>query len=111
MRRRLELLPGAIADMDSIWDYSVEQWGVRQAQIYLSALHARMQGLCSFPSMGVAQDWLHTGLRRISEGSHSIYYLLRGDAVLVVRVLHGRMDVNRARFTLQSSAREYRPGT
>lgn len=31
MKLRLDLLPGAIADMDPIWDYSVEQWGVTPA--------------------------------------------------------------------------------
>lgn len=109
MKLRLELLPGAIADMDSIWDYTVEHWGVRQAQTYLGALNARMQGLLGFPLMGVAQDWLHPGLRRVGEGSHSIYYLRTEDAVLVVRVLHERMDVTRARMTLQSPAVDYRP--
>lgn len=106
---RLELLPGAIADMDSIWDYTVEQWGVDQAQTYLGALNARMRGLLGFPLMGVAQDWLHPGLRRVGEGSHSIYYLPTEDAVLVVRILHERMDVARARMTFQSPARECRP--
>lgn len=82
MKLRLELLPGAITDMDSIWDYSVEQWGLHQAQTYLGALNARMRGLLGFPLMGVAQDWLHPGLRRVGEGSHSIYYLPTEDAVL-----------------------------
>lgn len=109
MKPRLELLPGAIADLDSIWDYTVERWGSHQAQTYLGALNARMRGLLGFPLMGVAQDWLHPGLRRVGEGSYSIYYLPTEDAVLVVRVLHERMDVRRARMTLQSPAAEYRP--
>ncbi len=108
MRLRLELLPGAIADMDSIWDYSVEQWGVAQAQGYLGALNARMQGLLDFPLMGVAQHWLYPGLRRVGEGSHSIYYLPTDATVVIVRVLHERMDVTRARITLQSPVSEYR---
>ena len=108
MTLRLELLPGAIADLDSIYAYSVEQWGMGQAETYLKALNARMQGLRRFPSLGTAQDVLHPGLRRIGEGSHSIYYLTRDDAVLIVRVLHDRMDTKRARFTLQQPAQEYR---
>ena len=108
MTLRLELLPGAIADLDSIYAYSVEQWGVEQAEVYLRALNARMQGLRRFPALGTAQDALHPGLRRIGEGSHSIYYLVRENTVLVVRVLHDRMDTKRARFTLQQPGLPYR---
>lgn len=68
-----------------------------------------MQGLLSFPMMGVAQDWLHPGLRRVGEGSHSIYYLPTAETVVIVRVLHERMDVTRAQMTLQSSVSGYRP--
>jgi toxin ParE1/3/4 len=105
---RLELLPGAIVDLDSIYAYSIEQWGVEQAETYLRALNARIQGLRRFPSLGTAHDALHPGLRRIGEGSHSIYYLVRDNTVLVVRVLHDRMDTRRARFTLQQPAQSYR---
>lgn len=104
----LELLPGAIADLDSIYAYSVDQWGQEQAKNYLRALNARMQGLRRFPALGKAQDALHPGLRRIGEGSHSIYYLIRDETVLIVRVLHDRMDTKRARFTLQQPAQDYR---
>lgn len=108
MTLALELLPGAIADLDSIYAYSLEHWGPEQAETYLRALNARMQGLLRFPALGTAQDALHPGLRRIGEGSHSIYYLIRDETVLIVRVLHDRMDTKRARFTLQQPAREYR---
>ncbi|MDR6851572.1 toxin ParE1/3/4 [Sphingomonas sp. BE123] len=108
MTRALELLPGAIADLDSIYAYSVEKWGSEQAEIYLRALNARIQGLRRFPALGTAQEALHPGLRRIGEGSHSIYYLIRDDAVLIVRVLHDRMDAKRARFTLQQPVQDYR---
>lgn len=110
MTLRLDLLPGAIADMDAIWDYTATHWGERQARTYLAALNARMQGLLHFPHMGAAQDWLHPGLRRVGEGSHSIYYLPKEDSVLIVRIIHERMDVASVRMTLQSPAPEYRPG-
>ncbi|MCW4461596.1 type II toxin-antitoxin system RelE/ParE family toxin [Sphingomonas sp. BT-65] len=71
--------------------------------------NAEGQAVRAFSLMGVAQDWLHPGLRRVGEASHSIYYLPTDDAVLVVRVLHERMDVTRMRMTLQSPAGEYRP--
>lgn len=111
MTLRLDLLPGAIADMDAIWDYSTKHWGEALARSYLAALNARMQGLRHFPLMGAAQDWLLPGLRRVGEGSHSIYYVPKEDAVLIVRILHERMDVTRARMTLQSPAAQYRPET
>ena len=104
MTLRLELLPGAIADLDSIYAYSVEKWGSEQAKTYLRALNARMQGLRRFPALGTAQDALHPGLRRIGEGSHSIYYLIREEALLIVRVLHDRMDTKRALYASAAGA-------
>lgn len=104
----LELLPGAIADLDAIYAYSVDHWGSAQAETYPRALNARMQGLRRFPALGTAQDALHSGLRRIGEGSHSIYYLIRDETVLIVRVLHDRMDTKRSRFTVRQPAQEYR---
>lgn len=109
MRLQIEILPGAVADLDGTYVYSVEKWGVGQAETYLRALNARMQGLRNFPALVMAQDALHPGLRRIGEGSHSIYYLIRDDAVVIVRVLHDRMDTKRSRFTLQQPAQTYRP--
>ncbi|RZK25535.1 MAG: type II toxin-antitoxin system RelE/ParE family toxin [Hymenobacter sp.] len=50
------------------------------------------------------------GLRKWRSGSHNIFYRVRGDVVLIVRVLHARMDVVSARTTLQSPIAEYRPG-
>ena len=106
---RLELLPGAIADLDAIYAYSVERWGVGQAELYLRALNARIQGLRTFPALGTPQDMLHPGLRPIGEGSHSIYYLARDETVVIVRVLHDLMDTKRARFTLQQPVQDFRP--
>lgn len=108
MKMRLDLLPRALADLDAIWDYSVARWGEAQARTYLSALNARMQRLLDFPMMGAAQDWLHPGLRSVGRGSHNIYYLPGDNAVLIVRVLHERMDAARAHMTLQSPASAYR---
>ena len=35
MKRRFVLKPRAQADLDEIWDYTVDRWGIDQAETYL----------------------------------------------------------------------------
>jgi len=45
-----------------------------------------------FPMLGPARDQLARGLRVMFQGNYAIYYVVQGDAVIIVRVLHGAQD-------------------
>lgn len=101
--------PRARADIRDIGDYSDERWGRAQAQRYLDAMADSLDQIAQMPLAGSDQASISPGLRKWRSGSHNIFYRMRGDVVLIVRVLHARMDVASVRTTLQSPAADYRP--
>jgi toxin ParE1/3/4 len=92
---RFIVSPRARADIDSIWDYTVERWGERQAEIYLRLLKAAVDAVATDPKVGQACDDVRPGYRRYSVGSHVLFYRVDATAVVVVRILHQRMDIER----------------
>lgn len=88
---RLRYTRRAESDLDSIAAYTLERWGLDQAQRYLDALLARCESLPADPSRGRVHhprpDYL-----RIEQGKHVVFF--RRDAsgeTLIVRILHQRM--------------------
>ncbi len=92
----------------AIGDYSDTRWGKAQAQRYLEAIADSFDQIAQMPLAGSDQADVSPGLRKWRSGSHNIFYRVRDDVVLIVRVLHARMDVGNARATLQSRVASYR---
>ncbi|MBA4763118.1 type II toxin-antitoxin system RelE/ParE family toxin [Sphingomonas sp.] len=109
MSYRIKLRPRAHADLREIGDYSDSRWGREQAQRYLEAIADSFDQISEMPLAGSDQAEVSPGLRKWRSGSHNIFYRVREDVVLIVRVLHARMDVVGIRATLQSPVAEYRP--
>jgi toxin ParE1/3/4 len=85
----------AKADIRGIWNYTVEQWGTGQAEIYLELLEAAAEAIARDPKLGQACDDIPRGYRRYLVGSHVLFYRVTAKAIFVVRILHQRMDVER----------------
>jgi toxin ParE1/3/4 len=94
MKRAIELRPGAQGDIDDIWEYSVAQWNADQADRYVRDLKMALELIAANPFLGSNSDGIYPGLRKLSVGSHSIYYLHEDHLIDVVRVLHQRMDAS-----------------
>ena len=86
--------PEAEADIESITDYTIERWGVKQAQRYVQALRADIASLEEFPERFPAHEPTRLGLRRMRSGHHLVFYLVGEQAVEIVRILHQRQDVS-----------------
>ena len=91
----LRLTPAALRDLEGIWDYTVERWGTAQAVQYLDRLNEAFQQLAQAPDSGQRCDAIRPGYRRRWVEQHAVYYQLRGSTLVVVRVLHQRMDAAR----------------
>lgn len=91
----LRLSPAAERDLEGIWRYTAERWGVAQADHYVDLLHAAMQAVAQAPTAAPACDAIRPGYRRQWAEQHALYYQVRGACVVVVRVLHQRMDATR----------------
>ena len=90
---KIRLSRKAIADLDSIWDYTVETWSEEQArQIYTT-----IQGLNSLPAF-LEKDYyvIKTGLLGFKFGHHIVFYKKHKDgSIWVDRILHEKMDYQR----------------
>lgn len=49
-------------DLESIIDYTVQEWGASQANTYLDGLETRAQLLAENPDLGMARETLCKGL-------------------------------------------------
>jgi toxin ParE1/3/4 len=91
----LRLSPAAERDLEGIWRYTAERWGVAQADHYIDLLHAAMQAVAQAPTAAPACDAIRPGYRRQWAEQHALYYQVRRACVVVVRVLQQRMDASR----------------
>ncbi|MBF6284489.1 type II toxin-antitoxin system RelE/ParE family toxin (plasmid) [Nocardia farcinica] len=90
---RYLLYPAARADLEEIWDYTLDQWGPDQAEDYVSELRHAIERVADRPGIGRACEELRPGYRRLPTGSHTLYYRITEDGVVaIVRILHQRMD-------------------
>lgn len=92
---RLELSRRAQADLDDIRDYSVEQFGVERAILYLDAIEQALRRLLDHPRIGAQRPELGDAVLSYPVGEHRIFYEARPGHVHVIRVLHKAMDVER----------------
>ena len=93
--KRLRLTPQARRDLDGIWEYSVRQWSVDQAETYLQALNSTMQLLTEQPQLGRSIDDIREGYLKFLAGSHLLIYRVKTDCIEIVRILHKSSDVER----------------
>ena len=89
------LRPKARSDIDAIWDYTVQTWGVQQARSYIAGLRDVCTQLADNPELGKCRDELHKGLRVYPSGKHVVFYITMDKGIDVVRILHGSMDTRR----------------
>lgn len=92
--KALVFSPAAEADIDSIWDYSTDNWGPDQADRYTDEIRDACDALVSGHKQGRAVD-VRSGYLKCLTGSHVIFYRDRGDHLEIIRVLHGKQDVGR----------------
>ena len=93
MSHRLIILPTAEADIAAIWDYGVREHGVDAANRYVARISHSLELALQFPSMGSDYGEVRKGYRKLASGDHLIFYIPHDGGIDVVRVLHGRMDV------------------
>lgn len=92
---KYRLSPAAERDLESIWIYTFQQWGLDQADRYADLLIDAFAELALRPKMAPACDHIRPGYRRCKVGQHIVYFRVTNDGVDIIRVLHSRMDAAR----------------
>ncbi|RBW46488.1 type II toxin-antitoxin system RelE/ParE family toxin [Psychromonas sp. B3M02] len=87
----------AKSDLINIAKYTQTTWGQAQRNDYLKILDSSFQLLSEDPEIGLRCDYIKEGYSKYPQASHVIYYKgHKENQILIVRVLHKSMDVNRA---------------
>ncbi len=81
-------------DLEEIALYGIEKFGIVKASEYHSGLEEQFEKIATNPKHGQRVDHVLQGYRRSVYVSHSIYYKVRPEDVLIVRVL-GRQDARK----------------
>lgn len=92
--RRVFFSPAATADIDAIWDYSAQTWGMDQAEAYVDAFRDACLELASGQRSG-RRVALREGYLCLPVGRHLLFYRIIEARVEVIRILHERMDTDR----------------
>ena len=85
----------AAADLSRIYEYSILNFGLKQAREYLTGVHERFETLAESPLQGRSASELSPDLRRLEYESHVVFYVPMAKGVRIVRVLHQSMDMKR----------------
>jgi toxin ParE1/3/4 len=85
----------AKADLLEIVRYPRERWGLEQRDLYLRMLDGCFRQLAANPRQGIDCSEIRRGYRKLTAGSHVIFHRqFAGQSIEIVRVLHGRMDLD-----------------
>jgi len=80
-------------DLIGIWEYTMKNWSVEQADRYYQFIVDKFSEIGSNPDLGKSYDDLRVGYRAINVKSHIIFYKIsRQYSIEIVRILHQRMD-------------------
>ena len=75
----------ARADLEAIWVYTVEQWGVEQAERYFQGLFGCFEELAAKHRIGRKRDDVKAGYRSFPQGRHVVFYVIASACIEIGR--------------------------
>ncbi len=88
----LKLQQKAKEDIKKIWKYSLNNFGIEQADKYYQELTQAMSVIASNPKIGLSCDYLRSGYRQYQINKHLVFYQITENTIRIIRVLHERMQ-------------------
>lgn len=89
------LSPRAQGDLEGIFDYTVDHWGLPQAMRYTDVVAAACAELAEAPQQAQGCAHIRPGYRRRTVEQHVIYFRPTSYGIAIIRILHQRMDAAR----------------
>ncbi len=86
------LTADAKASLMQIANHTQKTWGKKQRVTYLRMLDDCFCSLAIKPVQGKTRPDLHHALRSHPAGKHIVFYIAKQDHIVIVNVLHERMD-------------------
>lgn len=87
-----QLTVEAARDIEGILDRSIKSFGSAQTEHYFEALKECIELLSDNPNIGHSAEDILPDYLRFPHESHVIFYKILSSSILVVRILHERMD-------------------
>ncbi|MEE2732503.1 MAG: type II toxin-antitoxin system RelE/ParE family toxin [Pseudomonadota bacterium] len=91
--RGYRLAPAADQDIEAIALYTLEAWGEKQTELYLSSLAELFSKIAESPHLGRERKEIRSGIFSRNHQKHIIFYRVSGGWVDILRVLHHARDV------------------
>ena len=91
----LILAPEAQADVSDILQFTLEEWGLQQAEKYGAVLDKAFSSIQHSPQIGHKRPDIPPEYQVLQAGQHVIIFRVKKKTIYVVRVLHGSMDFTR----------------
>ena len=82
----------AVADLADIADFTIQTFGIQQARLYRDGFNQCFEILAENPELGRNVAELAPNLKRFEYQSHVVFYIPKETHILIVRILHQRMD-------------------
>jgi toxin ParE1/3/4 len=89
---RIALSDEAREDLTDIVLHGIDLWGEAVAARYTADLYETFDHLARFPNLGRIKEGVPNDIRTLGHGQHVIYYRALEDLIVILRVLHSRMD-------------------
>ena len=95
MKLKFEISELALEDLDNIWEYTVEEWSIEQANKYYNEIFSAIGKICENSEIGKPIDQVKKGHRRTNVKFHFIIYKVKGTTIYIDRILHQKMDIEK----------------
>lgn len=87
------LTHAALADLETIADYTLAQWGEQQMEVYTRELTDRCAWLSQNPKAGRPRKDIHPAYYCYPQGKHLVFYVLIPEGISIIGFPHQSMDV------------------
>ena len=83
----------ARTDLEEIWLFTFEEWGLEQADKYLNLLLSGFEWLSRNPYTGKDREDIKNGYYCFPEGMHLVFYTMTEYGIDIIGIPHQNMDV------------------
>ncbi|MGM0423010.1 MAG: type II toxin-antitoxin system RelE/ParE family toxin [Pseudomonadota bacterium] len=90
-----QLSQKAVQDLYEIGQYTQEHWGKDQRIAYFDRMNRAFSRLAKTPERGRSAQHIRAGYHCYPVEKHIIFYQIKDDTILIIRILHQSMDLPR----------------
>lgn len=93
---KYKLTNKAVADLNGIWEYTIEKWSEQQADRYYHLILDSCQDIANNPDLGKTYNGITNDLFGLKTSKHIIFYRKRiNQPIEIMRILHEQMDLKK----------------